>query len=84
MDIRRILAANVVRLRRARGLSQEALAWEARVSRRYMARIEGGQTSTGIDVITKLAAVLKVDPDELLRALPRRQSKARAVKPPER
>jgi transcriptional regulator with XRE-family HTH domain len=80
MEIRRILASNIVRLRRGRGLSQEALAWEARVSRRYMARIEGGQTSTGLDVIAKLAAVLKVDPDELLRPPPRRQPKARSAK----
>jgi len=72
MEIRRILAANIVKLRRAKGLSQEVLGWEARVSRRYMARIEGGQTSTGIDVIGRLAAVLEVEPAELLRAPPRR------------
>jgi transcriptional regulator with XRE-family HTH domain len=70
MELRRILAANVVRLRRAKGLSQEALAWEAGVSRSYMAKIEGGQTSTGLDVIAKLAAVLGVEPMELLRPLP--------------
>jgi transcriptional regulator with XRE-family HTH domain len=69
MELRRILAANVVRLRRARSLSQEALAWEAGVSRSYMAKIEGGQTSTGLDVIAKLAAVIGVEPMELLRPL---------------
>lgn len=72
MDVRRILAANIVRLRRGKGLSQEALGWEAGVSRRYMARIEGAQTSTGVDVIGRLAAVLKVEPAELLRLPPRR------------
>jgi transcriptional regulator with XRE-family HTH domain len=70
MNVRDILAANVVRLRRAKDLSQEALAWEAGVSRRYMARIEGGQTSTGVDLIARLAAVLGVEPMELLRPLP--------------
>lgn len=70
MNLRDILAANVVRLRRAKGLSQEALAWEAGVSRRYMARIEGGQTSTGLDLIARLAAVLGTEPMELLRPLP--------------
>ena len=70
MNVRDILAANVVRLRRARDLSQEALAWEADISRRYMARIEGGQTSTGLDLIARLAAVLSVEPMELLRPLP--------------
>jgi transcriptional regulator with XRE-family HTH domain len=72
MDIRYILAFNVVRLRRARGLSQEALAWEAGVSRSYMAKIEGEQTSTGVDVIAKLCAVLKVEPAEMFKAPPRR------------
>jgi transcriptional regulator with XRE-family HTH domain len=70
MDIRRTLAANVVRLRRAKGLSQEALAWEAGVSRSYMAKIETGKTSTGIDIIGKFAAVLEVEPVEFLRPLP--------------
>jgi transcriptional regulator with XRE-family HTH domain len=76
MDIRRILAANIVSLRRAKGLSQEALGWEAGVSRRYMARIEGGQTSTGIEVLAKLAAVLEVEPYELLRPPPKKGRRA--------
>jgi transcriptional regulator with XRE-family HTH domain len=76
MELRRILAANVVRLRRAKSLSQEALAWEAGVSRSYMAKIEGGQTSTGLDVVAKLAAVLGVEPMELLRPLPKRVRKS--------
>jgi transcriptional regulator with XRE-family HTH domain len=70
MELRRILATNVVRLRRARSLSQEALAWEAGVSRSYMAKIETGKTSTGLDIIGKLAAILGVEPMELLRPLP--------------
>jgi transcriptional regulator with XRE-family HTH domain len=70
MELRRILAANIVRLRRVRELSQEALAWEAGVSRSYMAKIETGKTSTGLDVMERLAAVLEVDPMELLRPPP--------------
>jgi transcriptional regulator with XRE-family HTH domain len=70
MNVRDILAVNIVRLRRAKDLSQEALAWEAGVSRRYMSRIEGGQTSTGIDLLARLAAVLGVEPWELLRPQP--------------
>jgi transcriptional regulator with XRE-family HTH domain len=72
MELRRILAANIIRLRKTKGFSQEALAWEAGVSRRYMARIEGGQTSTGIDVIDRLARALDVEPADLLRR-PRRK-----------
>jgi transcriptional regulator with XRE-family HTH domain len=72
MEIRRILAANIVRLRRAKGFSQEALAWDAGVARSYMVKIETGQTSTGLDVIGRLASVLEVEPAELLRLPPRR------------
>jgi transcriptional regulator with XRE-family HTH domain len=72
MEIRRILAANIVRLRRAKGFSQEALAWDARVARSYMVKIETAQTSTGIDVIGRLAAVLDVEPAELFRLPPKR------------
>jgi transcriptional regulator with XRE-family HTH domain len=70
MNARDLLAANIVRLRRARDLSQEALAWEAGVSRSYMAKIETGKTSTGLDIIARLAEILGVEPMELLRPLP--------------
>jgi transcriptional regulator with XRE-family HTH domain len=70
MELRHVLAANVVRLRRAGSLSQEALAWEAGVSRSYMAKIETGKTSTGLDIIERLAVILAVEPMELLRPLP--------------
>jgi hypothetical protein len=43
MDLRTTFAANVVRLWRAKGLSQEALAHEAGVNRSYLARIETGR-----------------------------------------
>jgi transcriptional regulator with XRE-family HTH domain len=72
MEIRRILAINIVRLRRAKKLSQEALAWEAGVARSYMVKIETAKTSTGLDVIGRLAAVLDVEPAELLRLPPKR------------
>jgi transcriptional regulator with XRE-family HTH domain len=67
---RDLLAANIVRLRRVRDLSQEALAWEAGVSRSYMAKIETGRTCTGLDIIARLAEILGVEPMELLRPLP--------------
>lgn len=73
MEIRHIFATNVVKARRAKGLSQEALAWEAGIARSYMAKIEGGQTSTGLDIVSKLAAVLEIEPAELLRPQAKRR-----------
>jgi transcriptional regulator with XRE-family HTH domain len=64
-----ILAENLLRLRKDRGLSQEALAWKAGVSRRYMSKLEGGQVDTGLAVLAKLAVALDVQPWELLKTL---------------
>ena len=73
MDLRSTFAANVVRLRRARGWSQEALADEAGVNRSYLARIETAQPYVGLEVIGKLAEALEVEPAELLKLPPKRK-----------
>ena len=72
MDLRQIFAANLRRLRHAKGLSQENLAYEADVNRTYMSKIEKGATWVGVEVIGKLADVLEVQPAELLRLPPKR------------
>ena len=72
MDLRTTFAANVVRLRRAKGLSQEALAHEAGVNRSYLARIETGRHYVGLEIIGKLAEALEVEPAELLKVPSRR------------
>ncbi|MEI9403550.1 helix-turn-helix transcriptional regulator [Mesorhizobium argentiipisi] len=43
MDLRDVLAANLRRLRHAKGLSQDDLAYEANVSRSYLSQIEKGK-----------------------------------------
>ena len=72
MDFRQVFAANLRRLRHARRLSQENLAYEAEVNRTYVSKIEKGATWVGLEIIVKLAAVLNVEPAELLRLPPRR------------
>ncbi len=64
-------AANLRRLRHAKGLSQETLAYEAGVNRTYLSKLEKGASYPGLEVIAKLASVLGVEPAELLR-MPRR------------
>jgi transcriptional regulator with XRE-family HTH domain len=76
MDLRQVFAANLRRLRHAKGLSQENLAYEADVNRTYMSKIEKGGTYVGLEIIGKLAAVLQVEPAELLR-LPQRKGARR-------
>ena len=67
MDLRQIFAANLIRARRAKGFSQEALAYEADVNRTYISKIEKGSTYVGLEIIGKLSAVLGVEPADLLR-----------------
>lgn len=76
-DIRDLFAANLRRLRHARGLSQEALALEAGVGRSYMSRIEKGAYYASLRIIERLAATLRVEPAEFLKA-PKRRSKTRS------
>ena len=51
----------------AKGLSQEALAYEGGVNRSYLARVEAGRPYVGLEVIGKIAEALEVEPAELLK-----------------
>lgn len=64
---RQTFAANVRRLRAARGLSQEALASLAKLHRTYVGSIERAERNVSIDNMEKLAAALGVPLAELLR-----------------
>jgi transcriptional regulator with XRE-family HTH domain len=66
MDIRRVMAGNVRRIRAERGLSQEDLADRAGISVRYLGSVERGSTSATVVVLERLARALRVKPSELL------------------
>ena len=67
MDLRIIFAANLVRLRRAKGVSQQALAHKAEVDRSYLSRVEAAHHYVGLEVIGKIAEALEGEPAELLK-----------------
>lgn len=66
MDIRDIFATNLRRLRQAAELSQDDLAYEAKVSRSYLNQIEQGTYYASLKIIERLAEALKVEPAALL------------------
>lgn len=66
-DIRKKLAIRIIDLRKSLGISQEALAFEAKIDRSYMSRIERGIVSVGILKLERIAKVLKIEPYELLK-----------------
>jgi transcriptional regulator with XRE-family HTH domain len=78
MDLRQIFAANLIRARQAKGLSQEALAYEADVNRTYISKLEKGSTYVGLEIIGKLSAVLSVEPADLLRKPARKTAKRKS------
>ena len=76
MDLRQIFATNLRKARHAKGLSQEALAFDAEMDRTHLSEIENGKTWVGLEIIGKLAAALEIQPYELLMPPPRRKRPA--------
>lgn len=61
-----VVGANVRRLRKARGLTQEQLAHEAGVAMRYVAGVERAEENPSLRFLVKLADALEVEPATLL------------------
>ena len=72
MDLRDVFAANLRRLRHAKGLSQDDLAYEAEISRSYLSQIEKGAFYASLKIVGKIAKTLGVEPAELLKLPARR------------
>ncbi len=70
MTLREVVAGNLRRLRNAQGLSQEELADRADVNRNYVGMLEREEHAATVDMLEKLAEVLRVDPIEFLRRAP--------------
>jgi transcriptional regulator with XRE-family HTH domain len=66
MRLREVLGRNLKRLRLAAKLSQEELAHLAEIDRTYISSLERGRYAATVDMIERIAEVLKVDPLELL------------------
>lgn len=65
-ELRAQLAANLRKLRQARGISQERLAEMAGLHRTYISSVERSQRNISIDNIARLAKALDVLPEKLL------------------
>jgi transcriptional regulator with XRE-family HTH domain len=65
MNVRRLVAWNLRRLRVARGLSQETLAADASVDRAYVGRLERSLENPTIGVLDRLMNALDADMLEL-------------------
>lgn len=66
MASRAVLARNLRRLRKEKGLSQEALAHLAGIDRTYVSSLERQCYSASVDMLDRLAAALNVPVSALL------------------
>jgi transcriptional regulator with XRE-family HTH domain len=78
MDLREVFATNLRRLRHAKGLSQDDLAYEAEISRSYLSQLEKGVFYASLKIVGKIADTLEVEPAELLRLPARRTGRRKA------
>jgi transcriptional regulator with XRE-family HTH domain len=67
MDLREVFATNLRRIRNAKGLSQDDLAYDAGISRSYLSQLEKGVFYASLKIIEKLATTLDVEPAEFLK-----------------
>lgn len=81
---RRIVAQNIRRLRKEKGIAQEELAALGDVDRSYMGRVERGEINISVDNIFKVAEALEVDVRELFAPLPPDTSPAKTKTKPTR
>lgn len=62
----KVVGSKVRRFRRKMGLTQEDVAYKVGISRAYMGYIEQGRNIPSLEVLEKIARVLKVKTSELL------------------
>ena len=68
-DWRRIVGTNIRRLRNARKLTQEEVAFRAKIDTTYLRGIEAGRRNPSLMVMGRIAEALSCRVTELLRAI---------------
>lgn len=64
--IHKTVAKNIARIRKEKGITQEALAYQAGLNRAYIGYIERGERKPTLDTIEKIAKSLKVNIAEIV------------------
>lgn len=67
MDLLKNIGIEIVRLRNQKNVSQEKLALNANIDRRYMSDIENGRRNISVEILSKIAKALDTTGSEILR-----------------
>lgn len=77
-DIRALFGKRLKEIRTSRGLSQEALAFEAKLDRTYVSSCERGRRNISLDNIHRLAGALRVSPAAFFESSDKSRSNRRS------
>lgn len=69
MSLQQNIGVALRALRSQKGVSQEKLALETGIGRRYMSDIENGRRNVSLEIIEKLAEFFEISPSELIRKI---------------
>lgn len=69
MSLQNNIGLAIRAMRAAKGVSQEKLALETGIGRRYMSDIENGRRNVSLEIIEKLALFFEMRPSEFLRKI---------------
>lgn len=67
MDLLKNIGNEIISLRKSKGLSQEKLALNANIDRRYMSDIENGRRNISVEMLSKIAKALNTTGSEILK-----------------
>ena len=65
--LKQALSANIKRIRKEQGISQEKLALKADVDRSYMSEVERQLANPSLEALVKIGNALEVTPSDLLQ-----------------
>ncbi|MDP4220845.1 MAG: helix-turn-helix transcriptional regulator [Bacteroidota bacterium] len=67
MILRKVIGANIKRLRKLKGWSQEKLSVRSRLSLNFVGSLERGRVNVSADSLERIAKSLQVEVEELVR-----------------
>lgn len=74
MEAKAIFGRNVQRARKTAGLTQEALAVDAKMAKSYLSDVERGRRNPTIEVVSRIALALDIEAAALMDGIPDRNA----------